>query len=164
MQGPTDPDFEVLRFSSGAESTLGLLFQCNPRKFLCFTLEDQAQTQKVYGETRIPAGFYRLGLRTVGKFHERYQKLFPRIHQGMIEVLKVPNFTAILWHRGNDDDDTAGCLLVGNQSVQNVTERGKIQASTDAYVRVYPLVRDAILRGPTYVRYVDFDGPIDLAG
>ena len=48
---------EVLRFSSGKDSTSGILFDCTRgREFLCYTLEDQYQTKKVMQETRIPAG------------------------------------------------------------------------------------------------------------
>ena len=62
--------FEVLRFSSQNESSLGVLFDVTEgRKFLCFTLEDEARKVKVSGETRIPAGTYNLGLRTVGGFN-----------------------------------------------------------------------------------------------
>ena len=69
--------FEVLRFSSQNESSLGLLFDVTEgRKFLCFTLEDEARKVKVSGETRIPAGTYKLGLRTVGGFHGRYSKKY----------------------------------------------------------------------------------------
>ena len=47
---------EVLRFSSGEDSTSGILFDVTGnRKFLCYTLEDQYQTKKVMQETRIPA-------------------------------------------------------------------------------------------------------------
>ena len=50
---------EVIRFSSQSESTLGMLFDVtNGKKFLCFTLEDEARETKVKGETRIPAGIY----------------------------------------------------------------------------------------------------------
>lgn len=129
----------LLRFASGPESTLGVLIAVEKslKRFLCFTLEDQHQTQKVYGETRIPTGTYRLGLRTEGGHHERYRQRFPDMHVGMIEVLDVPGFTHILIHIGNTDDDTAGCILVGDGAFQNVTERGRIASSTAAYERVY---------------------------
>ena len=152
-------NFEVLRFSSGEKSTLGLLFSQDDegRHFLCFTLEDEHRTEKVWGKTRIPAGWYDLKLRTFAGHHERYLQRFPEMHRGMIEVVGVEGFTDILHHIGNDDDDTAGCLLYGDQSVQNVTGRGRILASTDAYKRVYPVVRDAIEEGGARVHYVDID-------
>ena len=85
---------EVIRFSSQNDSTLGLLFDVtHGRKFLCFTLEDEARDTKVMGETRIPAGIYDLKLRTEGGYHNRFLKKFgPAFHKGMIWVQNVPNF------------------------------------------------------------------------
>jgi len=149
---------EVLRFNSSDDFTTGLLFDVtdNVRSFLCYTLEDQAQTQKVYGETRIPSGTYKLTLRAEGGFHSRYAAKFGDWHRGMIYVNDVPNFEYILWHIGNDDDDTAGCLLVGKTSQDNF-----IGSSTNAYKEIYPPIRDAILNGDDVsVTYIDYDGAI----
>ena len=86
-----------LRYNSAAEHTNGLLHIDG--QFMCYTLEDQYQAVKVPGETRIPDGIYRLGLRTVGGFHNRYlAKYGPDFHKGMIEVLNVPGFKYILLH------------------------------------------------------------------
>tara|TARA_B100000683_G_C12260382_1_gene461312 strand:- start:34 stop:510 length:477 start_codon:yes stop_codon:yes gene_type:complete len=154
--------FEVLRFSSQNESSLGALFDVTEgRKFLCFTLEDEARKVKVSGETRIPAGTYKLGLRTVGGFNEKYASRFPEIHKGMIHVLNVPNFEYILWHCGNDDEDTMGCLLLGDTSQQNISKEGFIGASSDAYKRVYPPIGDALANGEECeVTYIDYDTAI----
>lgn len=150
---------EILRFNSSDDFTSGLLFDVtdNKRKFLCYTLEDQAQTTKVYGETRIPAGTYNLTLRTEGGFHTRYLAKFGgEFHKGMIYVNEVPNFEYILWHIGNTDDDTAGCLLLGKTQQANF-----IGSSGDAYKDVYPKVRDAILYGEKVTAtYIDYDGKI----
>lgn len=64
---------EVLRFSSQADCTHGLLFEVTDigKKFLCYTLEDERRALKVKGETRIPAGVYSIQLRKEGGFHER---------------------------------------------------------------------------------------------
>lgn len=151
--------FEVLRFSSNTDSTLGMLFDVTDgRKFLCFTLEDEYRENKVKGETRIPAGTYKLGLRTQGGFHNRYSARFRNIHKGMIEVLDVPNFTYILWHVGNDDDDTDGCLLLGDTLHQNVSTPGFVGDSVKAYKRVYPQIAQALHNGQECrVTYIDYD-------
>lgn len=150
---------EILRFNSSDDFTSGLLFDVtdNKRKFLCYTLEDQAQTTKVYGETRIPAGTYNLTLRTEGGFHTRYLAKFGgEFHKGMIYVNDVPDFEYILWHIGNSPIDTKGCLLLGKISQDNYV--GK---STDAYKDVYPKIRDAILYGEKVTAtYIDYDGKI----
>ena len=150
---------EILRFNSSDDFTSGLLFDVtdNKRKFLCYTLEDQAQTTKVYGETRIPAGTYNLTLRTEGGFHTRYLAKFGAdFHKGMIYVNDVPDFEYILWHIGNSPIDTKGCLLLGK-----ISQDGYVGKSTDAYKEVYPYIRDAILYGEKVtVTYTDFDGKI----
>ena len=136
---------EVLRFSSQKRDTLGILFDVTDgRKFLCFTLEDEDREEKVMHETRIPAGTYKLRLKTWGGYHDRYSKRFADMHKGMIEVLEVPNFEHILIHCGNDEDDTSGCLLVGS--------------STMAYKRIYPPIAEALERGECTITYTDYDG------
>ena len=65
----------------------------------------------------------------------------------MLHVTDVPNFEYILIHTGNTDEHTAGCLLLGDTSQQNVSKEGFIGASTEAYKRVYPRIADAILSG-----------------
>lgn len=152
---------QVVRYSSQGDDTLGLLFDfTNERKFLCFTLEDEARTVKIFGETRIPAGTYRVELRTEGGFHQRYNRKFPSMHKGMLWVKDVPGFEYILIHIGNDDDDTAGCLLVGNEVRQNITGPGKLLHSADAYKRIYPLVVDKLIAGEEVsIMYADLDDP-----
>ena len=72
---------EVLRISSEADSTSGLLFDVTYfRKFLCYTLEDEYREEKIKGETRIPAGTYQVVLRKSGGFHNKYVKRYGEMH------------------------------------------------------------------------------------
>ena len=147
---------EVIRFSSGTDSTNGLLLEVieqgneidglwQQKKFLAYTLEDEQRDTKVFGETRIPNGVYKLGLRKVGGYHARYTKRFPHIHIGMLHVLNVPGFEYILIHCGNTDEHTAGCLLVGDSQDNNlITKDGFIGKSTQAYKRIYPRIAEAL--------------------
>jgi len=138
---------EVIRFNKGKDSTNGILFDItdDKRKFLCYTLEDESRTEKIAGETCIPEGEYRIGFRTVGGFDAKYAHRFADIHMGMLEILDVPNFKYVLIHCGNTDEDTAGCLLVGDtQSNNNVTEDGFIGSSTKAYKRIYETIAKAV--------------------
>ncbi len=125
-------------------------------KYVCFGLEDEYRLEKVIGETRIPAGTYKIGLRTEGGHHEKYKVRFVDIHKGMLHILDVPNFKWILIHCGNTDEDTAGCLLVGSQAI---TEPGdmKIINSTAAYRRFYPMVVEAAENDDLTIRYEDND-------
>ena len=79
---------EVIRFNKGTDSTNGILFDITngKRKFLCYTLEDESRTEKVWGETCIPEGEYCIGLRTVGGHHAKYSKRFADIHLGMLHT------------------------------------------------------------------------------
>ena len=154
-------DLEVIRISSGTDSTNGILleldrtannphgegFRCK-RKFLAYTLEDEYRKDKKYGETRIPNGTYKLALRKTGGYHQKYSKRFSDIHMGMLHVTNVPGFEYILIHCGNTDEHTAGCLLVGDSQENNqITKDGFIGKSTQAYKRVYPTIAKAIERG-----------------
>lgn len=144
----------IERFAADAESTLGLMFLDG--LFACFTLEDQHQADKVAGETRIPAGRYRLGLRTVGGFHQRYTARFGPWHRGMIQILDVPNFTHVLMHIGNDDDDTDACVLVGNGVPPHGPEGWRVSHSTDAYRAIYPPIVDELVAGrPVHLTITD---------
>jgi hypothetical protein len=133
---------QLKRFTDNGDRTLGLLFIDGV--FRCYNLEDEERTVKVWGETRIPEGTYKLGLRTTGGHHARYSKKFPDIHKGMLHILDVPNFKYILIHIGNTDDDTAGCLLTGSYIYSN--NKG-IGGSTLAYEAVYPEIANAIASG-----------------
>jgi hypothetical protein len=151
---------EVLRISSQSDSTNGILFDTTKgRKFLAYTLEDEYRETKEKGETRIPAGTYKIKLRKEGGFHGRYTTKYGSMHKGMLHVQDVPGFDYILIHTGNTDEHTDGCLLVGNTQTENIgTKDGFIGASTDAYKRVYPPIAEALEKGEDCeVTYIDYD-------
>jgi hypothetical protein len=135
----------VIRYAHGENSTLGLFLIEN--KFYVYTLEDAFHVVKIPGETRIPNGTYKVILRNYGGHHQRYKVKFPDIHKGMLQVMDVPNYTDILIHIGNDEDDTEGCLLVGDKSITNIQSSGRIESSTIAYKRIYPIIANAIDSG-----------------
>ena len=153
---------DVLRFSSEHDSTNGLLFDVTgKRKFLCYTLEDEYRTKKVMQETRIPAGEYEIKYRKEGGFNKRYTKRYPDIHRGMLHVTSVPNFKWILIHVGNTDEHTAGCLLLGDTQENNqIKTNGFIGKSSQAYVRVYDYIANALdMKEKVTITYYDFDQP-----
>ena len=149
---------EVLRFSSGKDSTSGLLFDVtDKREFLAYTLEDEYRDNKKYSETRIPAGIYQIRFRTVGGFHKKYSTRFQDIHKGMLHITDVPGFDYILIHCGNTDEHTAGCLLVGDTQHNNMVEEdGFIGRSTAAYKRIYVPIAEALEQGEEVtIEYID---------
>jgi len=138
---------DVIRFQMGKDATNGLLFVDGV--FECYTLEDEYRDVKVMHETCIPEGEYEIKLRTEGGFHSRYLKRYGSDwHKGMLWLQDVPEFTWILIHTLNDSTQTSGCLGVGSaQQDLDLNDKGLITQSRDAYQRLYPKVRDAILAG-----------------
>lgn len=130
------------RFKVTGDATLGALYIDD--KFECYTLEDEHRDIKVAGETRIPAGEYKLTHRPWGGFYQRYKERFKPWHNGMIQLFNVQDFTDILIHCGNTDDHTAGCILVGSDYNENAMT---IQRSAAAYEKLYKQVQPEIIRG-----------------
>ena len=163
IMGNDERNLEVMRYSSGADSTLGLLFENGPegREFLAYTLEDEFREEKLSAETRIPEGTYDIKLRTVGGFHSRYAAKFGTPwHKGMLHVQDVPGFEYILIHTGNTDEHTMGCLLVADSSTQNITKDGFVGASVSAYKRIYPSLAQWLVDGNKLsITYNDYDNP-----
>lgn len=143
------------RISTGDESTLGIMHDLNGPEFLCYTLEDQANEVKIAGETRIPAGRYEIKLRTEGGMHQRYGQRFPW-HKGMLWLQNVPGFEWIYIHVGNKDDDSEGCILVGDGQVSNVIERGQITSSVSAYKRLYNRIVKALEAEQVFIEIEDY--------
>ncbi len=145
----------VRRFLAGADATLSEI--SIDGEFECYGLEDERRDVKVAGETRIPPGAYRVGVRTVGGFHTRYADRFARFHAGMLHVLGVPGFEFILIHVGNTDDDTAGCLLTGQSCAASAAGSLTVGASVLAYKALYSKVIAAALADELTIHYIDGD-------
>lgn len=130
------------RWPSLKESTLGGMLVDG--SLFCFTLEDEQRSVKVTGETRIPAGTYQIKLRAEGGMHAKYAAKYPE-HRGMLWLQDVPGFEWVYIHIGNDDDDTEGCLLVGDGAHVS----GKLSESVPAYQRLYRKVLASMDAGET---------------
>ena len=126
----------LTRMWDNVNETLGILSIDDVEQ--CLILEDQYQKEKVYGETRIPEGTYKIKLRTNGRMHEDYSKKYD-FHRGMLELQNVPNFKYVYIHVGNDDDDTLGCLITGRKVVVK-SGKIKLESSTEAYKELYKKV------------------------
>lgn len=138
---------DVVRTQFGKDATNGMLFIDGV--FECYTLEDEYRDVKVMHETCIPEGEYEIKLRAEGGFHSRYLKRYGADwHKGMLWLQDVPNFQWILIHSLNNDDQSSGCLGVGDtQQDLDINENGFIGQSRNAYKKMYPKVRDALLAG-----------------
>ena len=99
-------------------------------------------------ETCIPEGTYDIKLRTTGGFHARYAAKYGIMHHGMLHIQDVPGFEYILIHTGNTDENTSGCLILGNtQQDLDVSQDGFVGSSVAAYKRFYPKVAGELLKG-----------------
>jgi hypothetical protein len=143
----------VERIKSTDDATLSII-QVNG-KFECFGLEDEYREFKVMHETRIPQGIYKVHVREFGGHHARYSRKYPSWHKGMLQVMDVNGFTDILIHKGNTDEDTSGCLLVGQgcHSGHDLT----ISNSARAYEALYKKVIDAAINKVLTIEYRDLD-------
>ena len=106
-------------------------------KYFCDTLEDRVRDlnreKKVPGETAIPAGCYEV----VVNWSPRFKRKLPRL-------LNVPEFEGILIHRGNTPEDTAGCILVGENKA-----KGRVINSTPYELRLTEMIERAQTAGET---------------
>lgn len=120
----------VQRIAKRDDYTIGRLFVDG--KYVCDTLEDKVREPgvKVAGKTAIPAGRYRVIVNVSPKFGRELPRL-----------LDVPGFEGILIHRGNTPEDTAGCILVGENRA-----KGKVLNSTPYELRLVQMVKEAIER------------------
>lgn len=89
-------------------------------EFFCNTIEDTVRKlptscpfipckckEKIYSQTAIPAGIYRITM----EYSPRFKRILPYLHD-------VPHFSGILIHSGNSEKDSAGCIIVGINKVK----------------------------------------------
>ena len=118
--------------------TIGRLYIDN--EYFCDTLEDkdrgltsymseeEIKRLKVYSETAIPTGTYKIEV----TFSPRFKKKMP-------VLIGVKGFSGIRIHSGNDETHTSGCILCGFNK-----EKGKVINSKVVTSKVYALIENAI--------------------
>jgi hypothetical protein len=127
---------ELERRFLGESYTIGSL-SIDGKKF-CDTLEDRVRDlnkngvfdgdeKKVYGETAIPYGTYDV----VVDYSPKFKRELPRLQN-------VRHFEGILIHRGNTAEDSAGCILVGENKV-----KGKVINSTPYEKELVRILKEA---------------------
>ena len=117
--------------------TIGRLYANG--EFVCNTIEDvdrklnqnmsatEIQRKKVAGETAIPTGTYAMKV-----------TMSPKFKRELVEILNVPAFSGIRIHRGNTEKDSAGCLIVGEN-----TAKGRVTNSAKYEQMITEMVRKA---------------------
>jgi hypothetical protein len=108
-------------------------------EFLCNTIEDvdrklnqnmsatEIQRIKVAAETAIPTGTYAMRV-----------TMSPKFKRELVEIQNVPGFSGIRVHRGNTAQDSAGCLIVGEN-----TSKGRVTNSTKYELQITEMVKKA---------------------
>lgn len=129
---------KLKRIYRGNTYTIGRLYIDN--EYFCDTLEDKdreltsymseedIKSLKVYSETAIPTGTYKIEV----TFSPRFKKKMP-------VLIDVKGFSGIRIHCGNDETHTSGCILCGFNK-----EKGKVVNSKVVTSKVYALIENAI--------------------
>ena len=136
----SDLIIKMNRFYHDANATQGVMVFGDHSPV--YTVEDEPREVKVMHETRIPHGRYEIKLRDAGGMNERYKARFPD-HKGMLHLQDVPNFEWVYIHIGNHEDQTSGCILVG----EGISSTMTANRSTEAYNRVYAKCLEAFEGG-----------------
>jgi hypothetical protein len=119
--------------------TIGRLYVDN--HLFCDTCEDKVRDiereGKVYGKTAIPYGTYKV---TLGVQSPKYSQraAYDWCKGYLPRLLNVPHFDGILIHAGNTAEDSAGCILVGENKV-----KGKVINSMATLKRLYGILKEA---------------------
>lgn len=127
--------------------TIGHLYD-GDGKYICDTIEDTDRGLrndmtaeavlrfKVKAKTAIPTGTYALTIDVVSpKFS--LKKYYMDYCCGKVpRILNVPGFEGILMHMGSSERSSAGCVIVGYNTV-----KGRVTNSQAAYERLYRILQ-----------------------
>lgn len=93
---------------------------------------------KVYSQTAIPTGTYDLTLNVVSpKFVQK--PYYSKFCGGRLpRLLNVPGFDGILMHRGKDEKSSAGCIILGYNTI-----KGQMTNSQQAFEKFYKILEEA---------------------
>lgn len=95
--------------------------------------EEEIRTKKVYCETAIPTGEYKIALNVKSPKYSNFSKYtWARKYDGYIpRLLDVKGFEGVLIHVGNYASQSCGCLLVGFN-----TKKGMVTSSVYAFSKL----------------------------
>lgn len=139
------------RTFKGPQYTIGKLYVNGV--YECDTLEDtdrglhetqsllEIQSKKVYGQTAIPYGTYKIDMNTVSpKFKDRSWAKF--CGGKLPRLIDVKGYEGVLIHVGNKAEDTLGCILVGRNRI-----KGSIIESTECFYKLMSVLLGASKEG-----------------
>lgn len=137
------------RIAKKSAYTIGKLYVDNV--YFCDTLEDtdrgltqntsldKIKSVKITNKTAIPTGTYNVTLNVVSPKYSKVSWYIENANGGRVpRVLDVPGFDGILIHTGNDNGDTSGCILVGENK-----QVGKVLNSKDTFLKLYKKLKQS---------------------
>ena len=92
---------------------------------------DEIKKKKVYGETAIPSGRYKV----VFTYSPKYKRLMPLVEN-------VKGFDGIRIHSGNTAKDSLGCILLGKNTKVGMVTESRVTCNS-----FYKLIEEAIKKG-----------------
>ena len=110
-------------------------------KHECYTLEDTVRERKIYGQTAIPRGLYKVIITPSVRFK-----------RDMPLLQNVPGYDGVRIHAGNTAADTEGCILLGDKAGVDVIYQSRV-----AFDRFYTKLQAALIAGD--VAWIDIRNP-----
>lgn len=124
------------------KSTLGKLYQVRldgDEDYICETLEDARRFPgiKVEGETCIPAGRYLVDVSFSNRF-DRDMPMLSNYANGYELKAEGISFKGIRMHGGNTHANTAGCILVAYNRIDDDTIQGTAESDVTHLIQSSP--------------------------
>lgn len=119
-------------------------------EYFCNTLEDTdrglkqsdpleyIKKKKVYGETAIPEGVYKIAMNIVSPKYKSVKWYYDFNGGKMPRIIDVPGYEGVLIHPGNTALDALGCILVGKN-----TTVGRLTQSRVTFTQLYTILQKA---------------------
>lgn len=130
------------RFFKGPKYTVGHLYIDG--KYFCDTIEDvdrglldsmslsEIKAKKIPSKTAIPRGTYKITLDVVSPKYSK-RDYYIKVCKGKVpRILNVKGFEGILLHTGNTEEDSTGCIILGENKV-----KGKVINSRVTFEKFY---------------------------
>ena len=132
---------ELVRIFTCPTYTIGKLYVNG--EYVCDTVEDtdrgldqsmtveEIKKRKVYRQTAIPTGMYKVTMNVQSPKFVQMAYYKDYCNGFMPRILKVPGFDGILIHCGSSANSSAGCLIVGYNTI-----KGKVTDSKKAWEKL----------------------------
>lgn len=102
------------------------------------TLE-QINKLKVYGQTAIPTGEYKVTLNVISPKYSKSTWYKQNANGARVpRILNVKGFDGVLIHTGNTAEDSHGCIIIGQNK-----EVGKVINSKETFKKFYQILQSS---------------------